>query len=49
MKNLTFLVAAYMVIWGGLFFYLIFVSGQQRKLTQRVKVLEELLKEKERQ
>lgn len=49
MKNLIFLVVAYMVIWGGVFLYLMFVSGQQRKLTQRIKVLEELLREKERQ
>lgn len=49
MKNLIFLVAAYMIIWGGIFLYLMFVSGQQKKLTQRIKMLEELLKEKERQ
>ncbi len=49
MESLVFLVGAYMVIWGGLFLYLIFVSGQQRKLTQRVKVLEELLMKKEKQ
>lgn len=48
MKNLDFLVAAYLVIWGGLFLYLIFVSGQQRKLTQRIKMLEELLIKKEK-
>ncbi len=48
MKNLNFLVAAYMVIWGGLFLYLTFVSGQQRKLLQRLRRLEEFLKKKEK-
>ncbi len=46
MKNLIFLVVAYMVIWGGLFLYVIFVSGQQRKLSQRLRMLEELSKKK---
>ena len=46
MKNIEFLAIAYMVIWGGLFLYLAFVSGQQKRLSQRLRRLEELLEKK---
>ncbi len=46
MKNLNFLVAAYLFIWSGLFLYLLFISGRQKKLGQKLEMLEELLKKK---
>lgn len=48
MKNLNFLVAAYLLIWSGLFLYLVFISGQQKKLGQKLSMLEELIKKKDR-
>lgn len=44
MKNLSYLAAAYMFIWGGLFLYIMIVAGQQKKLLQKVEMLDELLK-----
>ncbi|VAX28303.1 hypothetical protein MNBD_NITROSPIRAE02-940 [hydrothermal vent metagenome] len=46
MKNLVFLVVAYMAVWAGLFSYLTYVSGQQRKLVRRLSRIEDLFKEK---
>jgi len=47
MKNLVFLVVAYMAVWAGVFSYLAYVSGQQKKLVRRLSRLEGLLKEKD--
>ncbi|HEB74906.1 MAG TPA: CcmD family protein [Nitrospirae bacterium] len=47
MKNLVFLVAAYMAVWAGVFSYLAYVAGQQRRLVRRLSRLEERLKEKD--
>lgn len=46
MKNLVFLVVAYMAVWAGLFSYLTYVSGQQRKLVRRLNRIEDLFREK---
>ncbi|NOZ26399.1 MAG: CcmD family protein [Nitrospirae bacterium] len=46
MKNLVFLVAAYMGVWAGVFSYLAYVSGQQKNLVRRLNRLEDALKEK---
>ena len=48
MKNLNFLAAAYMFIWGGIFLYIMIVAGQQKKLLQKVETLEELLNKGEK-
>ncbi len=42
MKNIEFLAAAYMFIWGGIFLYITVIAGQQKKLLQKVEMLEEL-------
>jgi CcmD family protein len=47
MNNSTFLVIAYLVIWGGIFVYLMYMGNQQRKLAGRVKDLETTLIAKE--
>ncbi len=47
MKNLVFLVVAYMAVWAGLFSYLTYVSGQQRKLVRRLNRIEDLFREKD--
>ncbi|GMT47136.1 MAG: hypothetical protein IEMM0007_0702 [bacterium] len=47
MKNLVFLVVAYLAVWAGLFSYLTYVAGQQRKLVRRLNRLEDLFKEKD--
>jgi CcmD family protein len=43
MSNEIFLIAAYLIIWGGLFAYLFFANGQQHKLARRVAILEEIV------
>ncbi len=48
MTNDMFLIAAYLVIWGGLFTYLLFTNGQQHKLAKRLQILEEIVCEQER-
>ncbi len=47
MSSELFLIAGYMVIWGGVFGYVFFAARQQHLLAARVQVLEELIKEKE--
>ena len=47
MSNEIFLIAAYFIIWCGLFAYLFFANGEQHKLARRVQVLEEILSEQE--
>ncbi len=47
MNNAIFLTAAYMIIWGGLFGYLLFANAQQHKLARRLRMLEEIVTEQE--
>lgn len=46
MNSELFLIAAYAIIWGGLFGYVFFAAGRQRVLTERVRTLEELIAER---
>ena len=48
MSNVTFLVLAYCVIWGGVFAYLFAANHQQQKLALRIRALEETLKNEAR-
>ena len=43
MNSELFLIAAYAIIWGGLFGYVFFTAGRQRALIGRVRTLEELV------
>jgi len=45
MNSELFLIAAYMIIWGGLFGYVFFAAGQQRALAGRVRNLEDQIVE----
>ncbi|HHK60524.1 MAG TPA: CcmD family protein [Desulfobacterales bacterium] len=45
----TFLVAAYLVIWSGVFAYIAYNGGRLRHLAQRVAMLEETLAERREQ
>ena len=45
MNSELFLIAAYAIIWGGLFGYILYTAGQQHILAGRVRILEELLVE----
>lgn len=47
MNNEIFLIAAYGLIWAGLFGYLFLGRSQLQGLVQRVALLEELVAEKE--
>ncbi len=41
MKNMTFLVAAYGIVWIGLFGFLWRLSRRQENLTRRLRALED--------
>ncbi len=41
MKNLTYLAAAYGIVWAGLFSYLWYILGKQNVLVGRIKALED--------
>ncbi len=41
MNSTYFLAAAYLVIWAGLFFYLLITGRNHQRLAQRVAMLEE--------
>ena len=45
MNSEMFLIAAYVIIWGGLFAYIFYASRQQHILAGRVQILEELVAE----
>lgn len=45
MNSELFLIAAYAIIWGGLFGYVFFAAGRQQVLAERVRTLEELIAE----
>lgn len=47
MNNEAFLIATYMIIWSGLFGYLLYANSQQHKLTRRVASLEEMVRNRE--
>ncbi len=40
MKNLTYLAAAYGIVWAGLFSYLWYILSKQNVLVGRIKALE---------
>ncbi len=41
MKNLTYLAAAYGIVWAGLFGYLWHISSRQVNLMRRLRALED--------
>ncbi|BCO08762.1 hypothetical protein GF1_11380 [Desulfolithobacter dissulfuricans] len=47
MNNEAFLIATYVIIWGGLFGYLLYANSQQHKLARRVASLEEMVHHRE--
>ncbi|WP_456385259.1 CcmD family protein [Desulfolithobacter sp.] len=47
MNNEAFLIATYVIIWGGLFGYLLYVNSQQDKLARKVASLEEMVRRRE--
>lgn len=44
MDNLGFLFAAYSVVWGVLFFYIVSLARRNRSLAREIEELRELLK-----
>jgi CcmD family protein len=41
MKNLTYLAAAYGIVWAGLFSYLWYILSKQSALISRIRALED--------
>ncbi len=46
MSNMSYLFAAYAVIWLALFAYVMSLSSKQKTLDQEIETLKKLLKEK---
>ncbi len=47
MHSTYFLLTAYLVIWAGIFAYLLATGRQQRRLAQRLEILEQRISETE--
>ncbi|WP_457575056.1 CcmD family protein [Desulfolithobacter sp.] len=47
MNNEAFLIATYVIIWSGLFGYLLYANSQLHKLAGRVASLEEMVRQQE--
>ncbi len=43
---MSYLFAAYMVIWTALFFYLVSLSKKQQQLDREIEILKKILEEK---
>ncbi len=43
---MSYLFAAYMVIWAALFFYLLSLSKKQQRLDREIETLKKILEEK---
>jgi|TARA_Y100000310_G_scaffold89635_1_gene86734 CcmD family protein len=47
MENGYYLLAAFTAVWAGVFAYLLFLSGRQVRLHQKINAIKQVLKEKE--
>jgi len=46
--NMTYLFAAYTVVWLVLFAYILFISGQQRNLDRKLDELRRMFEDRDR-